>query len=170
MAGALTTTGLNNFASSPSASSSTQEFVTMRLGTQLFGISVMAVQDVMRRQQIAHIPLAPEVVAGSLNVRGRIVTALNMRKRLAMPPFPEPDTIMKVVVDFQHELFALMVDAVGDVLALPMNKFEKVPANMDASWRSVAAGIFKLDHELLVILDVASVIGITDTNKMREGA
>ena len=156
MSGALTT-----MASSLPANTATtvqQEFVTMRLGQQMFGISVLAVQDVMRHQQIAPIPLAPEVIAGSLNVRGRIVTAYNMRRRLGMPAFEELENIMMVVVDFQHELFALMVDSVGDVLQLPMNSFEKVPANMDAGWRSMAAGVFKLEGELLVILDVANVI------------
>jgi purine-binding chemotaxis protein CheW len=156
MKSALTTRGSDLSLSAVTAT--TQQFVTMRLGPQLFGISVMAVRDVMRRQQIAAVPLAPAVIEGSLNLRGRIVTALNMRVRLGLPTYPLPEKVMKVVVEYQHELFALMVDAVGDVLALPMNRFEKVPANMDANWRAVAAGVFKLDNELLVILDVASVI------------
>lgn len=143
-------------------SSAQQEFVTLRLGQQLFGISVLAVQDVMRYQPIAPIPLAPEVIAGSLNVRGRIVTAYNMRRRLGLSSYEDLQKIMMVVVDFQHELFALMVDAVGDVLSLQMNRFEKVPANMDASWRSMAAGVFKLETELLVILDVANVINLAN--------
>ncbi|MFZ4540633.1 MAG: chemotaxis protein CheW, partial [Rickettsiales bacterium] len=132
--------------------------VTMRLGSQLFGISVLAVQDVMRHQHIAPIPLTQKVIAGSLNVRGRIVTAYDMRVRLGLETYPQPDKIMMVVVDYRHELFALMVDAVGDVLSLAMSRFEKVPANMDPNWRTVAAGVFKLDKELLVILDVANVI------------
>ncbi len=135
-----------------------QEFVTMRLNGQLFGISVMSVQDVMRKQPIAPVPLAPAVIAGSINVRGRIVTAIDMRKRLGLDNYPEPEKVMKVVVEFQGELYAFIVDAVGDVLSLPMKQFEKVPANMDTAWRAVAAGVFKLDNELLVILDVAHVI------------
>ena len=130
----------------------------MRLNGQLFGISVMAVQDVMRKQPIAPIPLAPGVIAGSINVRGRIVTALDMRRRLGLLTYPEPDKVMKVVVEFQNELYAFIVDAVGDVLSLPMKQLEKVPANMDPAWRSLAAGVFKLEKELLVILDVARVI------------
>ena len=156
MAGALTTVESNHTVSVGGVA--TQQFVTMRLGAQLFGISVMAVRDVMRRQQIASVPLAPPVIAGSLNLRGRIVTAIDMRVRLGLPTYPTPEKVMKVVVEYQHDLFALMVDSVGDVLALPMNRFEKVPSNMDASWRAVAAGVFKLEKELLVILDVASVI------------
>lgn len=140
-------------------SAAQQEFVSMRLNGQLFGISVMAVQDVMRKQPIAPIPLAANVIAGSINVRGRIVTALNMRTRLGLPSvYPEPDRVMKVVVEFQGELYAFIVDAVGDVLSLPMKNFEKVPANMDSSWRALAAGVFKLEKELLIILDVARVI------------
>ncbi len=139
-------------------SAATQEFVTMRIGAQLFGISVLAVQDVIRKQVIASVPLSPSVVAGSLNLRGRIVTAVDMRKRLSLGDYPQPDKIMMVVVEYQHELFALMIDEVGDVLTLSMNRFEKVPPNMDGTWRSMAAGVFKLDGELLVILDVASVI------------
>lgn len=158
MSNALTTLNANLPANTTSVAM--QEFVTMRLGNQLFGISVLAVQDVMRYQHIAPIPLAPGVIAGSLNVRGRIVTAYDMRERLGLGDYPNPESIMMVVVDYQHELFALMIDAVGDVLSLPMNRFEKVPANMDPAWRALAAGVFKLEKELLVILDVAHVINL----------
>jgi purine-binding chemotaxis protein CheW len=136
-----------------------EQFATMRLGDQLFGISVMAVQDVIRYQPIAPIPLAPKTIAGSLNVRGRIVTALDMRHRLGLGTYPNRDAIMMMVVEYQHELFALMVDAVGDVLSLTSDRCEKVPSNMDASWRAIASSVFKLEQELLVIIDVANVIG-----------
>jgi purine-binding chemotaxis protein CheW len=135
-----------------------QEFVTMRLGQQMFGISVMAVQDVLRHQPISPVPLAPAIVAGSLNLRGRIVTAINLRKRLEMGAYPDPERTMKVVVEFQHELFAFMVDSVGDVMMLEMKNFEKTPANINPLWHEVSAGVFKLDKDLLVILDVAAVV------------
>jgi purine-binding chemotaxis protein CheW len=149
----------DNTAASPAAYGALrQEFVTMRLGNQLFGISVMAVQDVLRKQPISAVPLAPYIVAGSLNLRGRIVTAINMRRRLKMDDYPDAGSIMKVVVEYQHELFAFIVDTVGDVLTLEMSQLEKAPSNMDETWRDVSAGVFKLENELLVILDVASVI------------
>lgn len=134
------------------------EFVTMRLNGQLFGVSVMAVQDVLRNLTVSPVPLAPRVVAGALNIRGRIVTAIDMRGRLSMPPYETPEKTMYVVVEYQNELYALLVDAVGDVLTLPMQQFEKTPANMDMNWRSMTAGVFKLNGELLVILDVANII------------
>lgn len=138
-----------------------QEFVTMTVGKQLFGISVMAVQDVLRKQRIARIPLASKVIAGSLNLRGRIVTAIDMRVRLGMEPFDDFTTAMNVVVEYKSELYSLVVDGVGEVLSLPLDKFEKVPANLSESWRGVSSGVFKLDQKLLVILDVENIIKIS---------
>lgn len=142
------------------ASLQMKQFVTMRVGQQLFGISVMAVQDVIRKQRITPIPHAPDIVSGALNLRGRIVTAIDVRKRLGLEPYPEPEKIMKIVVEFQHELYALMVDAVGDVLTLSLGSIEKVPANLNDTWKQVAAGVHKLEKELLVILDIANVVEV----------
>jgi purine-binding chemotaxis protein CheW len=134
------------------------QYVTMRVGDALVGISVHCVQDVIRYQPITAVPLTQAAVAGALNVRGRIVTAIDMRKRLGLGDYPSLTTTMMVVVEYQHELFALMADAVGDVLSLMQEDQERLPANMDDYWRSVALGVYKLDADLLVIIDVASVI------------
>jgi purine-binding chemotaxis protein CheW len=135
-----------------------REFVTMRIGGQLFGVSVMAVQDVIRKQRVTTVPHAPRIVAGVLNLRGRIVTAIDMRRRLGLDAYPEPEKIMKVVVEYQHELFALMVDAVGDVLTLSLAQIERSPANLNETWKQVSAGVYKLEKELLVVLDIANVV------------
>ncbi len=136
-----------------------KEFVTMRIDGQLLGISVLAVQDVLRAQPIARVPLAPEVIAGLLNIRGRIVTAINMRERLGVDAFEDFSETMHVVVEYRHELYSLVVDSVGEVHNLPMDRFEKSPANLASEWQEIAAGVFKMKNELLVILDVESVIG-----------
>lgn len=135
-----------------------KEYVTMKLGGQLFGISVMNVQDVLRRQEVTAIPLAPDIVAGLLNLRGRIVTAIDMRVRLDMPTFDNRDAVMHVVVENQGELYSLMVDGVGDVLSLPVNAVERAPSNLSESWSSVSSGVFKLKQQLLVILDIDHII------------
>ncbi len=134
-----------------------QQFVTMQIGNQWFGISVMSVQDVLRNLQVSPIPMAPPAIAGALNIRGRIVTAIDMRKRLGIEE-SNSAAAMFVVVESDHELFALMVDAVGDVLSLSMREFEAAPANLDAAWRSIAAGVFKLKKGILVIMDVVQLI------------
>lgn len=142
-----------------SASEETAEYVTMRVGHQMFGISVLTVQDVLRNQKIAHVPLAPKEIAGSMNLRGRIVTAIDIRHRLGIPMEEEATAKkMSVVVEYKGELFSLIVDTVGEVLSLPLAKFETSPANLSPRWREVAEGIYQLKNELLVILDVKHLL------------
>jgi purine-binding chemotaxis protein CheW len=151
---------VSEFHNQPVYASDEKEFVTMKLGDYYFGVSVLAVQDVLRSHKIMQIPLTPPMVAGSLNLRGRIVTAIDLRKRLGMEPFADLSKAMHVVVQYRDELFSLLVDNVGDVMSLSMNQFEKTPSNLQNDWRDMAAGVFKLDGKLLIILDVAGVIGI----------
>lgn len=138
------------------------EFVTMRVAGQLFGIDVMRVQDVLRGLKVTRIPLAPRQVAGSLNLRGRIVTAIDVRQCLDLGPFtgtPVPkERIMSVVVEHRNEFFSLIVDAIGEVINLPLAQIEKSPANLSGKWREVASGVYKMDSELLVIIDIERLL------------
>lgn len=134
------------------------EFVSITVAEQLFGIPVLQVQDVLGPQRITRIPLAPPEVAGSLNLRGRIVTAIDLRTRLRLPPLPEGQSGMSVVVDHGGELYSVMVDAVGEVLTLDTGMAERNPATLDPIWRDVSGGIFRLDKTLLIVLDVARVL------------
>ena len=138
--------------------SEAQEFVTVTVAGQLFGIPVLQVQDVLGPQRITRIPLAPPEVAGSLNLRGRIVTAIDLRIRLRLPRLPEGQKGMSVVVDYGGELYSVMVDAVGEVLSLRAENAERNPATLDPIWRDVSGGIYRLDKSLLIVLDVARVL------------
>ena len=139
-----------------------QDFVTMTIEGQLFGIPVLAVQDVLGPQQITKIPLAPPEVAGALNLRGRIVTAIDVRSRLKLVAWERGQDSMSVVVDHDGELYSLIVDTVGEVLSLPNESFEQNPQTLDAVWRDVSAGIYRLDGQLLVVFDVSRLLAITD--------
>jgi purine-binding chemotaxis protein CheW len=134
------------------------EFVSVTVAGQLFGIPVLQVQDVLGPQRITRIPLAPPEVAGSLNLRGRIVTAIDLRIRLRLPRLPEGQKGMSVVVDYGGELYSVMVDAVGEVLSLRAESAERNPATLDPIWRDVSGGIYRLDKSLLIVLDVARVL------------
>lgn len=135
-----------------------RDFVSVTIADQLFGIPVLQVQDVLGTQRITRIPLAPAEVAGSLNLRGRIVTAIDIRIRLRLPRRPEGRQAMSVVVDHGGELYSLLVDSVGEVLSLKAGDAERNPATLDPIWREVSAGIYRLDGNLLVVLDVAKVL------------
>lgn len=140
----------------------TEDFLTIFISGQMFGIPVLQVQDVLGSQKITRIPLAPPEVAGALNLRGRIVTAIDVRKRLGIS---EDDNDsdgaqkMSVVVEHGNELFSLIIDVVGDVLSLPQSDFESNPPTLDPVWRDMSMGIYRLDKELLVVLDVSKILG-----------
>ena len=138
-----------------------RQYVSITIADQMFGIPVLIVHDVLGPQRITRIPLAPAEVAGSLNLRGRIVTAIDVRTRLGLERRPEENAGMSVVVEHGGESYSLMVDSVGEVLTLPMHEFQRNPPTLDARWREVSLGIFRLNQELLVILDVDRLLDFT---------
>jgi len=150
----------NAKASDVESSVASNDFVTMTISGQLFGIPVLTVQDVLGPQKITMIPLAPPEVAGALNLRGRIVTAIDVRKCLGLEPNKNQSESMSVVVDHEGELYSLIIDSVGEVLSLPADCFERNPATLDAKWRDVSAGVYRLKNKLLVVLDVARLLGL----------
>ena len=139
-------------------SGESQDYVTMTIADQLFGIPVLTVQDVLGSQRITRIPLAPPEVAGALNLRGRIVTAMDVRRRLDLPQREAGKNGMSVVVDHKGELYSLIVDSVGEVLSLPGDAYERNPTTLDPRWREVAGGIYRLQGKLLVVLEVARML------------
>ncbi|MCL2469145.1 MAG: chemotaxis protein CheW [Alphaproteobacteria bacterium] len=134
------------------------EFVTMFIDRQLFGIPVLSVQDVLGPQKITRVPLAPPEVAGSLNLRGRIVTAIDVRTRLALLKREGDESSMSVVVDFNGELYSLIVDQVGEVMTPAQSDYEKTPATLDERWREISDGVYRLKDTLLIVLDVKKLL------------
>ncbi|HWK47239.1 MAG TPA: chemotaxis protein CheW [Stellaceae bacterium] len=143
------------------AEGETRDYVSVEIAGQLFGIPVLQVQDVLGPQRITRIPLAPQEVAGSLNLRGRIVTAIDIRTRLRLPRREDTAKTMSVVVDHGGELYSLLVDNVGEVVSVSAATFERNPATLDPRWRDVSVGIHRLDGTLLIILEVARLLDFT---------
>lgn len=137
-----------------------REFVTFRVNDQWLGVPVAIVQEVLLAQRLAIVPLAPAEVAGFLNLRGQIVTAVDLRTRLDIDGESVLETAMNVVVRHDDELFSLLVDEVGDVLAIEGERVELVPPTLDACWRAVSSGIVRRDRDLLVVLDVSALLRV----------
>jgi purine-binding chemotaxis protein CheW len=140
-----------------------REFVTMLIDGQMFGIPVLQVQDVLGPQKITRVPLAPREVAGSLNLRGRIVTAIDVRVRLNLPPREDKGQSMSVVVDHSGEFYSLIVDQVGEVMGLAASDYEKTPATLDERWRDISDGVYRLKDVLLIVLDVKRLLRLEET-------
>ncbi|QEX18303.1 chemotaxis protein CheW [Hypericibacter terrae] len=134
------------------------DFVSFTVAGQLFGIPVLKVQDVLGPQRITRIPLAPKEVAGSLNLRGRIVTAIDLRLRLGLDRREKGQNSMSIVVEQNGELYSLIVDSVGEVLSLEGAAYERNPPTLDPRWRDFSDGIYRLNGSLLVVLDVSQLL------------
>ena len=135
-----------------------RDLVSVTVAGHLFGIPVEHVRDVLPPQRLTRIPLAPPEVAGMLNLRGRVVVAIDLRRRLGFVPAPTETQAMFVVVEHEDEFYSIVVDAVGEVLQGDDGAFEGNPSTLDAAWRDLSTGIYRLDGALLVLLDVARVL------------
>jgi purine-binding chemotaxis protein CheW len=138
----------------------TDGFVTVVSGGQLFGLRLERVRDVFVPRGLSQVPLAPPEVAGVLNLRGRIVTAIDLRRRLGFPPRTDGGVPVAVGIEERGELYGLIVDRVGDVLRLTRSSYEANPINLDQRWAKVCAGVHRLDHGLMVVLDVDKVLDL----------
>ena len=154
MTGAGMTTGNDNH------SGNFIEFVTVMIGGQLFGLPISQVQDVFMPDRLARVPLAAAEVAGVLNLRGRIVTAIDMRARLGLPKNDDGKPPMAVGVDLRGESYGLLIDSIGEVLKLADDSREVNPVNLDPRLTKMAAGVHRLDGQLMVVLDVDRILEI----------
>lgn len=154
---ALTTTTERNL--QPTSSVATEDFVTFEIDGQLFGIPVLKIQDILKPEKIASVPLAPPEIRGSINLRGRIVTVIDVRVRLGLKP-GNADESMGVTVEHHHDLYTLLVDKIGDVISLRADAFDKAPDTLDPKWRQFAVNVVRLDKRLMVVLDVERMLEI----------
>lgn len=135
-------------------------YVTLHVAGQLCGVPLEGVRDVLSEQAITRIPLAAPEIAGSLNLRGRIVTAIDLRRRLRLPPAEQGTTPMSVVTEQGTELYALLVDQVSEVMSVPARLFEQAPPTLAGGWAEFNAGVYRLAGQLLVVLDVDRLLAL----------
>jgi purine-binding chemotaxis protein CheW len=134
------------------------QYVSFLVDGQLLGVPVNAVQEVLNPQAIAPTPRAKREITGLLNLRGQIVTAVDLRKRLNLHPLPEGQESMNVVIRYNDESFSLLVDEVGDVINVSRDLLQPPPHTLDLHWKEVTSGVFRLEDRLFVILDEASLL------------
>ena len=136
------------------------QFSTFFVADLFFGVDVLRVQEVLRFQQMTRVPQAPEVIEGLINLRGQIVTAIDMRRRLKLPPRASDQTPMNMVVRTEEGAVSLLVDEIGDVLDLDAAAFERPPQNLDAGTRELIDGVYKLKDRLLLVLDAQRTVDL----------
>lgn len=137
-----------------------QQLVTFMVDGQTFGVSALKVRDVLRRQPLTRVPLAPPEIAGAINLRGHIVTAIDMRSRLGAKLRERDETTMCVVIEGTHEWFCLIVDAVGDVITIADAAIEPTPASVPDVWAKMMRGVHRMPNHLLLLLDIDQLLSL----------
>src|SRR4051812_35697881 len=145
---------------SESAGPST-EYVTAMVGEQLFGVPIARVQDVFKPDRMTRVPLSSQDIAGILNLRGRIVTVIDMRCRLGMAQHKSGQPPMAIGIECRGESYGLLIDKIGEVMRLADSMRENNPVNLDARLAQVSSGVIRLDSQLLVVLDIDRVLHVS---------
>jgi purine-binding chemotaxis protein CheW len=131
---------------------------TFHVGELFLGVDVRHVQEVLRYQEISPVPWAPAIVSGLINLRGQIVTAIDLRRRFELGPRPESIIAMGIIVRAHEQAFSLLVDAVGDLVAARPELLERTPESLGGAAREVLRGVYKTDERLLLLLDLEKTI------------
>lgn len=140
----------------------TESLCTFHVDRLHFGLPVSAVQEVLRMQEMTRVPLASNVVRGLINLRGQIVTAVDLRRRLGFTDAPAELEPTNVVVRSDDGPVSLLVDNIGDVLDVERSRWDEVPATIPPRVRSLVSGVFKLDDGLLFVLDKQRALSLAD--------
>ncbi|MGA7121282.1 MAG: chemotaxis protein CheW [Polyangiaceae bacterium] len=143
--------------------SETQQFCTFFVADRFFGVDVTRVQEVIRYQEMTRVPLASPVISGLINLRGQIVTALDMRARLGLPERPAGRLPMNVVVRTDDGAVSLLVDEIGDVVEVAESNRESAPETLAPNARELIAAVCKLKDRLLLVLDPGKTIADSAT-------
>ena len=146
----------------------TSQFCTFYLDSLLFGVELKGVQEVIRSLEMTKVPLAPAVVSGLINLRGQIVTAVDVRRRLELKARPAGMLAMNVVVRTEDGAVSLLVDEIGDVVEVEEASFEPPPETLRGPVRSIILGVHKLDERLMHVLDIEKACQMTDGTETAE--
>lgn len=141
-----------------SSANETGKFVTIRICKQLFGFSATEVKDILLPQNVTTVPLVSSEVLGLLNLRGRIVTVIDLRVKMGMEPSENRKSHKSLVVEYHDNLYSFVVDEVTGVYDINLSEIEHNPENLSEEWKGYCSGIYKLEKELMVILNVDGLL------------
>jgi purine-binding chemotaxis protein CheW len=137
-----------------------KQYCTFLLDGRYFGVDVTQVQEVLRYQEMTRVPLASPVVSGLINLRGRIVSAIDLRRRLGLTDRPADQQPMNVIVRAGEDAISLLVDEIGDVIEVPADKFETPPETLNDLSRTLIQGAYKLEDRLMLVLDTQEAVEV----------
>ena len=145
----------------PEVAQNSGQLSTFFVADLFFGVDVLRVHEVLRFQQMTHVPQAPDVIEGLINLRGQIVTAIDLRRRLKLPPRTGDQTPTNMVIRTDDGAVSLLVDEIGDVLDVDAATYERPPENLEPAAGEIIHGVYKLKDRLLLVLDAEKTVELT---------
>lgn len=142
----------------------TKLLCTFYVDDLLFGIDVLNVQEVINQQEMTRVPLASDVVTGLINLRGQIVTAIDLRRRLGLGKLESEESPMNIVINTNGGILSLVADRIGDVIEPDIETYELPPPTLSSAIREMVSGIYKLDDKLLLVLDTEEAIKLKQSH------
>lgn len=136
------------------------QYLTAYVSGHFLGIPIEQIRDIIGEQRLTRVPLSGSSIAGILNLRGRIVTVVNMHARLDEEKVTRPEETMGIIIENHDELFSLMVDRVEDVVTISHNSIERPPPTLNSVWRGVCSGVYQVDGKIMVIIDVENILNL----------
>jgi purine-binding chemotaxis protein CheW len=146
-----------------------QQYCTFYVDELLVGIEVEKVQEVLRFPEMTPVPLAPGPVRGLINLRGQIVTAIDLRRRINLPPRENDNEAMNIILRNEGGTLSFLVDRVGDVIEVSESDFEEPPENLKGASRKLIRGAYKLKDRLMLVLDTENTLDISACQSQPSG-
>lgn len=134
------------------------QYLTAKIGDQLFGLPVFNLRDIFKCPEITPIPLTPKYILGSINLRGKIVTVIDLRERFNIQNYDSAVASMNIAVEYGQEVLSLVVDSVGEVIYIPPERFEQLPPTLEKKWRNISEGVCQLNKNLLVGINMDKLL------------
>lgn len=142
------------------------QLVTFKIADEEFGVEILAVQEIIRIMQITTVPRAPVFIEGVINLRGKVIPVIDMRKRFGLPAVERDSQTRIIVMEFDQKIVGFLVDAVSEVLRIPMDTVEDPPPVVAGIGSEYIKGVGKLDDRLLILMDLDRLLGNTDLSAL----
>ncbi|HAO93651.1 MAG: chemotaxis protein CheW [Deltaproteobacteria bacterium GWC2_56_8] len=142
------------------------QLVTFRLGNEEFSLDILRVQEIIRHMDLTRVPRTPDFVEGVINLRGRVIPVLDLRKRFGLPAEDRTNETRIIVVDVDNRTVGLKVDAVSEVLRLPSDTVEPPPSIVTGAESEYIKGVGKLDNRLIILLDVSKILSRSERDAL----
>ncbi len=145
------------------------QLVTFKIGEEEFGVDILSVQEIIRLMQITMVPNAPAFIEGVINLRGKVIPVIDLRKRFNKATVERNSQTRIIVMELKGNIVSFLVDAVSEVLRISESTVEDAPPVVAGVGAEYIKGVGKLDDRLLILLDLDRLIAGTDFSSMGGG-